>query len=112
MTVGVQVFDQDGHPLAQDARVPSHNICTGHGFGPRPIEKGKLIPIERTLAGEGWMPKNPGTYTVKVRWAPCTGRMVHSQPFAQDLKTYAELEATATFHVVGDKAVAENVRTK
>lgn len=106
MTVGVQVVDSARHPLAQDARFPDRYICTGHGFGPRPVEKGKIIPIERSLAGEGWLPNQPGTYTVRVTWAPCTGSTIPGQPFAQT-KAYTEVEAKATFQVIAADVAAK-----
>ncbi len=104
MTVGVQVLGSDGHPLAQSERFSGQSICMGHGFGPRPITKGTVIPIERTLVGEGWLPNHPGTYTIIVRWSPCAGKKVPASGVAQNLKPYALVEARATIHIVGDEA--------
>ena len=111
LTVGVTVVDLRGYPLKENERFPGHLLCMGHGFGPRAIQKGKIIAIESNLAGEGWLPNQPGTYSVSVRWAPCTGKTVSGQPFAQDLKTYADIKATATIHIIRSEAV-ENTKTK
>jgi len=88
---------------------------TGHGFGPRPIEKGKLISIESTLAAEGWLPIHPGTYIIRVTWAPCTGPKPdpHKSDLAESkskaatitqpkLKPYVVVHATATIQIVGE----------
>jgi hypothetical protein len=56
VTIGVRVLDLHGQPLAEDERFADRDLCMGHGFGPRPIAKRKVIPIERTLDGEGWLP--------------------------------------------------------
>ena len=50
------------------------NLCSGHGFGPnKEFSQGKLYPIERSLTNEGWLPKEPGTYTIVVTWTPLIG---------------------------------------
>ena len=105
--VVVQVLDAAGQPLSTNQRFPDQALRMGHGFGPRPIEKGKLIPIESTLAAEGWLPVHPGTYIVQVTWAPCTGELAGSKSNAAmigrpELKPYAVVHATATIHIVGD----------
>jgi len=68
MVVGIEVQDAAGHSLSTDERFPNSSICTGHGFGPRPFEKGKVVSLERTLRGEGWLPDHPGTYTIILTW--------------------------------------------
>jgi hypothetical protein len=103
MTVVVEVLDERGQPIAASDRFPNQSVCMGHGFGPRPVEKGKLIPIERTLASEGWLPNEPGVYTVRVRWAPCGGTTPPPTGLVTDhraYKTYAVVQAEATFHIV------------
>src|SRR5579862_540960 len=106
-TVTVQVLDAAGQLLPTNERFPDQSLRTGHGFGPRPMEKGKLIPIESTLAAEGWLPVHPGTYIVQVTWAPCTGEGAGSKSNLAtmgrpELKPYAVVHATATIHIVGD----------
>jgi hypothetical protein len=109
MTVGVQVQDAQGHLLPANERLPDQTLCMGHGFGPRPIAKGKLIPIERTLAGEGWLPKNPGTYTIVVTWCPSTPIKPRSKAAGSwAFKTYATVQATATIHIVVSETSASN----
>ncbi|MGA7929088.1 MAG: hypothetical protein WCA20_24195, partial [Candidatus Sulfotelmatobacter sp.] len=64
MVVGIEVQDAAGHPLPVNERFPDSSICTGHGFGPKPFAKGKVVPLERKLRAEGWLPNHPGTYTI------------------------------------------------
>ena len=107
MTVGVEVLDEHGQPIAASDRFPNQALCMGHGFGPRPIEKGKIIPIERTLASEGWLPNHPGAYAVRVRWAPCGGKTPPPTGLVTDdraYETYAVVQAEATFHIVENGA--------
>lgn len=104
MVVGIEVQDAAGHPLGVNERFPHSSICTGHGFGPRPLPKGKIVPIERNLRAEGWLPNRPGTYNVVVSWAPCFGRRddLPSGKWVADLKPYAVVHATATIHVLSE----------
>jgi len=109
MVVGIEVQDASGHPLSPSERFPNWSICTGHGFGPRPVEKGKLIPLEQTLGMDGWLPNHPGTYAVVVTWAPCFGpKSAPARGFAADLKAYAVVHATATIRVVGGDGSKSN----
>jgi len=107
MTVGIKVQDEKGHLVSNNDRFPDRTICTGHGFGPRPFPKGKVIPIERTLGNEGWLPNHPGSYTVVVTWAPCTGpaSIATGIGAANELKTYAVAHAVATIHIVDNNAL-------
>lgn len=104
MALGIEVQDAAGHPLPAEERLPNVPFCSGHGFGPRPVGKGKVIPIERSLGAEGWLPRRPGTYTVVVSWATCSGpgpgNDASSSPPAAKLKAYAVARATATINVV------------
>ena len=106
--VSLEVHDASGRPLPANERFPAWSICTGHGFGPRPYAKGKVVPLERTLGAEGWLPNHAGTYTVVVTWAPCAGpNATNNAPAADvpaDLKPYAVVHATATIHVSGNVA--------
>ncbi len=64
--VSIEVQDAHGRPLPVDGRFPNWSLCTGHGFAPRQVEKGKIIPLEKKLGAEGWLPNHPGTYTIVV----------------------------------------------
>lgn len=103
MVVGIEIRDAEGHPLQANERLPNWSICTGHGFGPRPIAKGKIIPFERSLGAEGWLPNHPGTYNVVITWAPCFAPKKGASAKGRhgDLRTYAVVHAMATIHVVG-----------
>ncbi len=102
MVVGLEVQDIGGHSLSVSQRLPQWSVCTGHGFGPRPVAQGKVIPLERTLGKEGWLPNQPGTYTVVITWTPCFDPKNEAPSAGQsaDLKPYAVVHATATLHVV------------
>ena len=114
MVVAIEVQDLDGHPLSASDRLPPWSICTGHGFGPRPVAKDKIIPLERTLGKEGWLPNHPGTYTVMMTWAPCYDPSKHAPSAdaattiqAEKLTPYAVVHAAATIHIVA--AVSSHV---
>jgi hypothetical protein len=104
MVVGLEVQDVGGHALSVDKRLPQWSVCTGHGFGPRPVALGKVIPLERTLGKEGWLPNQPGTYTVVITWAPCfyPENDASSGNEPANLKPYAVVHATATLRVVAE----------
>jgi DNA invertase Pin-like site-specific DNA recombinase len=71
--ISIRVQDAHGNPLPDNAR-QGMNLCSGHGFGPnKEFPQGKLYPIERSLTNEGWLPKEPGTYTIVVTWTPLIG---------------------------------------
>jgi hypothetical protein len=99
--VTVEVQDAAGHRVPDNERSPNWSICSGHGRGPIAYVKGKVVPMERTLGGEGWLPNHPGTYAIVLTWAPCTGveRPDHFLETA-DLKPYAVARAAATIHIV------------
>ncbi len=102
MEVGIEVRDASGRPLPINERFPNWSICTGHGFGPRKLyAKGKVVPLERTLGREGWLPNHPGAYTVVITWSPCTG-LIHDEPnghFSWAMKPYAVVHATANIRI-------------
>jgi len=101
MVIGIEVWNAHG-PVQADERFPNWSICTGHGFGPRPYAKSKVIPLERSLGAEGWLPNHPGTYTIIVSWGPCisTRKPVEDGSIPPDLKPLALARATATIHIV------------
>jgi hypothetical protein len=102
MVINLEVQDRDGRALTVSQRLPQSSICTGHGFGPRPVAQGKVISLERTLGREGWLPNQPGTYTVVVTWAPCfdpKNQAPSSAGQPADFKPYAVVRATATLRI-------------
>jgi DNA invertase Pin-like site-specific DNA recombinase len=71
--ISIRVLDIQGKDLPDNSR-QGMNLCSGHGFGPnKEFSQGKLYPIERSLTNEGWLPKEPGTYTIVVTWTPLIG---------------------------------------
>jgi hypothetical protein len=109
MVVGIEVKDAAGHPLPVNERFPNSSICTGHGFGPKPFAKGKVVPLERELRAEGWLPNHPGTYTIVLTWSPCSGwRKETPTGWVADLKPYTVVHAKATIHVVSEAGSASN----
>ena len=109
MVVGIEVQDAAGHPLPTNERFPNSSICMGHGFGPKPFPKGKVVPMERTLRGEGWLPNQPGKYTIVLTWFPCFGsRKDTPTGWVAHMKPYAVVQAKATIHVVSEAGSASN----
>jgi hypothetical protein len=105
--VAIEVEDAGGRPLPANERFPNSSICLGHGFGPRPFPKGKVIPLERTLRTEGWLPNRPGIYRIVITWAPCVGQRTTDFPdghYSADLKPYAVVHALANIRVINNDA--------
>ena len=104
MAIGIELRNAAGQPVPPEVRLPNWSICTGHGFGPRPVEKRRMITVERTLRGSGWLPSQPGTYTLMVTWATCSEpRSKHDespQELSAHMRPYAVARATATIHIV------------
>jgi hypothetical protein len=75
--IGVEVRDAMGLPLPENERFSIGTLWTGHGAGPFPFPPGKLVTIERTLVGQGWLPNRPGSYTVLVTWCTLDGPTNH-----------------------------------
>lgn len=101
--VGIEVQDAAGHPLPVNERFRRSSICTGHGFGPRLFQKGKVVPLERNLRAEGWLPNHPGTYIIVLTWSPCFGsRKETPTGWVADLKPYANVHAKATIRVLSE----------
>jgi hypothetical protein len=100
--VGFEVRDALGQTLSAEERFPNSSFCMGHGFGPRPVAKGKVIPMERTLGEEGWLPNHAGRYTIVVSWAPCADANAPGTSPVPDLKPYAVVQATAVIHILSD----------
>lgn len=72
MVVAIQILDSGGHRLPTERLFQQTSFCTGHGVGPTPYEKGKVVALERSLGMDGLLPNAPGTYTIVVIWAPWT----------------------------------------
>lgn len=109
MVVGIEVQDAAGHTLPAHERFPNSSICMGHGFGPKPFPKEKIVPMERTLRAEGWLPNRPGTFTVVLTWSPCFGwRKETPTGWEADLKPYAVVYAKATIHIVSEAGSFSN----
>jgi len=68
----IEVRDQSGQTLHPEERLQKATAYDGTMFCPimSAYPKGSVIPIETTLANEGWLPKHPGTYTVVVTLIP------------------------------------------
>ena len=104
--VAIEVQDIGGRALSESERFPLSSICMGgHGFGPRPIAKGEVIPLEKSLRGEQWLPNHPGRYVVVVTWAPCAGCSTGGAEsgFSWKCSVYAVVRAKATINIVGSK---------
>jgi hypothetical protein len=104
ISVSIQVLDEAGNPLAdKDRFLYPPVMCSGHGFGPRPFERGKITSLEWRLKETGWLPKSPGNYTVVLSWCTSTGAV--TQPpnrWKADQKPYATVQAKAAFHIIQD----------
>jgi len=105
MGVGIEVRDAGGRSLPVNERSPRWSICTGHGFGPTKLyAKGKVVPLERTLGEEGWLPNHPGAYIVVITWCPDTG-LVHDGTnghFSWAANPYAVVHAKANIRIAAN----------
>lgn len=80
-------------------------LWMGHGQGPFLNPPGKLVTIERTLAGQGWLPNRPGVYIVVVSWCTFDGTHVDTGsglPRNDEFKPYSTVQAAATFRIVAE----------
>jgi len=100
--VGVEVRGSLGQPQPAEARLPQTGSCGGFGFGLQPFGKGRMATLERELGIMGWMPKDPGDYTVVVTWNPCitadtgkTGLMLATDP-----KSCIKVQAIAPIRII------------
>ena len=103
--VGIEVHGAGGETLSMYERFPDHFVCMGHGASSRYL-KGKVIPLERTLDSEGWLPNHPGIYTVVVTWAPWDDSKNEStvpgiRALGPDEKPYAIARSSTTILIVG-----------
>lgn len=103
-SIGIEVRGARGRLLPESERYPFSPIWIGEGHGPVLFPPGKLVPIERSLAIQGWLPNQPGVYTVVVTWHAL--QRTHPErglqpPQKYAFKSYATVRATASFRVVG-----------
>lgn len=70
LVIGLKVLDARGQVLTPNDRLPPRSYCMGHGRSPMLYAKGKLIPLERSLGAQGWLPNHPGTFIIVVTWMP------------------------------------------
>jgi hypothetical protein len=111
--IGIEVRDATGRLLLENEKSPSGVVWMGHGRGPVPYPAGKVVSIERSLAGQGWLPTRPGTYTVVVTWCPIDGTDYKPGPgisLASTGKPYATVQATAAFRILGEETPAAQSR--
>jgi hypothetical protein len=109
--IGIEVRHATGRLLAENERYHPNMIWTGHGVGPFPFPPGKIVTIERSLAGQGWLPNRPGVYTVVVSWCPVDGTGFEAGPGVprkDGFKAYATVQAAATFRIVGKPSPASH----
>ena len=68
----IEVRDQAGQALHPEERLQKPTAYDGTISCPimSAYPKGSVVPIETTLANEGWLPKHSGTYTVVVTLIP------------------------------------------
>jgi len=104
--IGIEVQGSEGRQLGVNERFPQWSICTGHGVGPRTFAKGQIVPLERTLGTEGWLPNRPGIYTIVVTWATCSGSENASSNRAgvAAFRPYAIARAVSTINIVSGDA--------
>lgn len=102
IAVGIKVIDDGGNALADDQRVRDPLfLCSGHGFGPKLFEQGRITSLEWGLKSTGWLPNRPGAYTIVLSWCTSTGTVRQSGGgWTADLKPYATVEAKALIHIV------------
>jgi hypothetical protein len=103
--IGIEVREATGRLLPEYERSSNGMLWMGHGRGPVPYPAGKVVTIERTLAGQGWLPTRPGVYTVVVTWCPLDGTHCERDaglPRKDDIKTYATVRAAVSFRIVGE----------
>ncbi|MGC1414074.1 MAG: hypothetical protein WA817_02245 [Candidatus Acidiferrum sp.] len=109
LAIGVAVYDAMGRLLPENERSPAAAFWTGHGWPPILFPPGKLVPMERSLAAQGWLPAHPGTYLVVVTWCPIDGTNYKPGPeisLGSDGRTYATVQAAVAFRVLGEETPA------
>jgi hypothetical protein len=111
--IGVEVRDAKGRLLPESERFSNANAWFGHGWAAILFPPGKLVTLERSLTSQGWLPAHPGTYTVVVTWCPIDGTNYIPGPgisLGSDGRTYATVQATAAFRVLGEETPAAQSR--
>jgi Carboxypeptidase regulatory-like domain len=103
----IEVRDAKGQPISD--RFPDPFNYTGR-YETQRYPKGEVVPLERTLWREGWLPNRPGTYTIVVTWAAWDDSKNDSKssgatrlgpaPYGTTQAPYATAQATATIHIL------------
>lgn len=107
--IGVEIRDAAGRPLPENERFAMQTFWTGHGLGPMIFLPGKLVTIERTLVGQGWLPNRPGLYTVVVTWCTLDGthfKAGSELPLAGDFRPYRTVQAKTAFRILAESSSA------
>lgn len=102
LAIGIEVRNAQGRLLLQNERF-SQGLWTGHGRAPVLYSPGKLVPIERSLKSQGWLPNHPGTYLIIVTWTTYTGPSSGEEPglrLRSDIKPYATVQAADVLQIV------------
>jgi len=115
--IGIEVRDERGRLLPQNERFAATTIWMGHGRGPEPFPVKRFVPIERTLASQGWLPLQAGRYTVLITWSSVEGPPYQSgfsegifpvnaigNGFRDVFKPYATVQAAASFRIVEERS--------
>jgi hypothetical protein len=104
-SLSIEVLDGSGNPLPEEKRDGVPVGCSGHGFAPRLMPKGELIALEWNLKWFGWLPKEPGDYSIVLNWCASTGKEPKwgKRGWKAKMRPYATVEAKAVLHVVGAK---------
>ena len=63
--VRIEVRESDGQPVEQTC---NRAWMSGGPAAMWRYPRGIIVPIERSLAGDGFLPDHPGTFTVSVAW--------------------------------------------
>ncbi len=102
ISIGIEVLDAEGKPLPENERVEYPPVlCSGHGFGPKLFDRGRITALEWHLKSTGWLPSHPGTYTIVLSWCTSSGSVSNtSNGWRADLKPYATVEAMATILII------------
>jgi hypothetical protein len=102
--VEIEVHNAGGQSVPISERFLYSFNYVGQGSSMR-YPKGKMVPLERTLWGDGWLPNQPGTYTVVVTWTTWDDSRNESASSGSTRlglapAPYATAQATATIHIL------------
>ena len=102
--VEIEVRDAEGQPVPISGRFHDPFNYVGRYAAMR-YPKGEVVPLERTLWRDGWLPNRSGTYTVVVTWATWDDSKNESASSGSTRlgpapAPYATARATATIHIL------------